>query len=455
MVKPSSDSRHDSRGSDQRPSERDLDLVVWGATGFTGRLVAQYLAAHPDVARHGLTLALAGRSREKLETLRGELAREIPSAGDLPLLVADALDSESLRPLVARTRVVCTTVGPYARYGTPLVRLCAELGTHSCDLSGEVPWMRRTIDAFHETAVASGARIVHCCGFDSIPSDLGVLLTHRRLAEEGRALHRARLRVRSMRGKMSGGTVASLFEIVAEARRDRSVRKLLANPYALVPPDPAAARADGAEEGGGSPARGPRDPSGKGLDRDRGVWTAPFLMSGINTRIVRRSNALLGYPYGRDFAYDEAVDAGRGLGGRLRASLFSAGLGAFTGAAALPPTAWMLRTFVLPSPGEGPSAEEREQGRFRITVFGESDGTPTLRVRTRVAADRDPGYGATAQMLGESALCLALGEAPGAGTAEEGRGLAGGVLTPASALGLPLVERLRAAGLTFEATLDG
>ena len=438
MAKAPNGTGHDRRG-DAAPPEairsRDLDVVVWGATGFTGRLVARYLAGHPDVVRRGLTLALAGRDRDRLEALRRELVENLPTASDLPLVVADALDPESLRPMVARARVVCTTVGPYARYGTPLVRLCAELGTDCCDLSGEVPWMRRTIDAFHEPAQATGARIVHCCGFDSIPSDLGVLVTHRRLADEGRALRRARLRVGSIRGKMSGGTVASLFEIMEEARRDRAVRKLLANPYALVPsraPVPKAER--------------PRDPSGASLDEDRGVWTAPFLMSGINTRIVRRSNALLGDPYGSDFAYDEAVDTGRGLAGRLRATAVSAALTAFTGAAALPPTAWVLRSFVLPAPGEGPSAEERARGRFRITVFGQSDGDAPLRARTRVAVDLDPGYGATARMLGESALCLALDES------DDG-GLSGGVLTPASAFGMPLVERLRTAGFTFEATL--
>jgi len=440
------------RGSAPERAERELDVVLWGATGFTGRLVAAYLAEHPEVVEGGVAVALGGRDRQKLEALRDELAERAPGARELPLVVADALDPESLLPMVRRTRVVCTTVGPYALYGMPLARLCAEHGTDACDLSGEVPWMRRTVDTLHAPAVASGARIVHCCGFDSIPSDLGVLLTHRRLAEEGTALHRGRLRVTSMRGKLSGGTVASLFEIVAEARRDRSVRRLLANPYALVPaedrpprpsdrPDPS-----GPSTGAGrSETDARRGPFGASFDRDREVWTAPFLMSGINTRIVRRSNALLGHPYGRDFRYDEAVDAGRGMRGKLRAAAFSAGLSAFTGAAALAPTAWLLRSFVLPSPGEGPSADERARGRFRISVFGESGGERPVRVRTRIAVDLDPGYGATARMLAESALCLARGEADG---------LPGGVLTPASALGMPLIERLRSAGFTFDAALD-
>jgi len=446
-----------SRGGGRGRAERELDVVLWGATGFTGRLVAAYLVEHPEVVAGDVAVALGGRDRQKLEALRDELAERAPHARELPLVVADALEPESLLPMVRRTRVVCTTVGPYALYGMPLARLCAEHGTDACDLSGEVPWMRRTVDTLHAPAVASGSRIVHCCGFDSIPSDLGVLLTHRRLAEEGAALHRGRLRVTSMRGKLSGGTVASLFEIVAEARRDRSVRRLLANPYALVPaedrprrpsgsPDPSGP-ASGAGRSGASRSEtgAKRGPFGASFDRDREVWTAPFLMSGINTRIVHRSNALLGHPYGRDFRYDEAVDAGRGMRGKLRATTFSAGLSAFTGAAALAPTAWLLRSFVLPSPGEGPSADERARGRFRISVFGESAGERPVRVRTRIAVDLDPGYGATARMLAESALCLARDEADG---------LPGGVLTPASALGMPLVERLRGAGFTFDAALD-
>ncbi|MGD2114716.1 MAG: saccharopine dehydrogenase NADP-binding domain-containing protein [Acidobacteriota bacterium] len=430
------------------PEERDLDLVLWGATGYTGRLVARYLvrslsrspSRNPSRGRSGtpepLAWALAGRSREKLEALRDELTDADPDARHLPLLVADALDPDSLEPLVRRTRVVCTTVGPYARYGTPLVELCARHGTDCCDLTGEVPWMRRTVERFHDRAAAAGARIVHCCGFDSIPSDLGTLLTHRALERAGSRLRRNRLRVRSTRGRFSGGTVASLFEILKEAREDRAVRRILVDPYALNPENERAGP-DG------------RDRMRPHLDDDRGMWTGPFLMAGINTRIVRRSNALLGYPYGRDFRYDEAMDTGRGVGGRVRAEMLSAGLAAFTAGAALPPTAWLLRSFVLPSPGEGPTAEERARGYFRIVLYGEGEPAepagPPVRVETTVSADRDPGYGATCRMLAESALCLARGEA---------EGLPGGVLTPASGLGLPLVDRLRQAGITLEARIE-
>jgi len=427
------------------PRSADLDIVLWGATGYTGRLVAQYLAATlPRDRRSGQAVAwaLAGRNRAGLEALRAELG--LP---DLPLIVADALDPESLEPMVRHARVVCSTVGPYSRYGTPLVELCAELGTAYCDLSGEVPWMRETIDRFHDRASDTGARIVHCCGFDSIPSDLGVLVTHDRLLQETggdgpagqRTLRRVRLRVGRTRGKLSGGTVASMFDIVGRARRDRAVRRLLLDPYALNP----AGERQGPDRSESLRPRLDRD-----RDGDRGMWTGPFLMAGINTRIVRRSNALLGYRYGRELRYDEAVDTGRGLGGRLRARMLSAGLAAFTTGAALPPTAWALRRFLLPAPGEGPSPEERSRGFFTITLFAESDGPDggePVALRTRVRADYDPGYGATARMLGESALCLARDEA---------EGLEGGVLTPASALGLPLVARLRSAGIAFDSELS-
>lgn len=415
----------------------DLDLVLWGATGYTGRLVARYLAETLPKSRRSsqaVAWAIAGRSRAKLEAVRDDVG--LP---ELPLIVADALDAESLEPMVRRARVVCSTVGPYSRYGTPLVRLCAELGRGYCDLSGEVPWMRETIDRFHDRASDTGARIVHCCGFDSIPSDLGVLVTHDRMLREGgnggtepaRTLRRVRLRVGRTRGKLSGGTVASMFEIAGQARRDRSVRRLLLDPYALNP--------TGERQG---PDR--TESFRPGLDRDRNMWTGPFLMAGINTRIVRRSNALLGYPYGRDFRYQEAVDTGRGLGGRLRARMLATGLAAFTAGSALPPSAWVLRKLFLPAPGEGPSAEERDRGFFNIALFAEGSGPnrgDDVTLRTTVRADLDPGYGATARMLAESALCLARGEA---------EGLEAGVLTPASALGLPLVSRLRAAGIAFD-----
>lgn len=421
-------------------SPRDLDLVLWGATGYTGRLVARRLARRPDRLTDGLAWALGGRDREKLEALRRELAELEPGAAELPIVVGDSVDTASLEPIVRRARVVCSTVGPYSRYGTPLVRLCTDLGTDYCDLSGEVAWMRRNIDRFHERARRSGARIVHGCGFDSIPSDLGTWMLHRRLADEGARLTRARLRVRRLAGGMSGGTAASLFEIAAEAREDARTRRLLGDPYGLNPP---------------GERRGPDRNEGVRpyLDEDRGVWTAPFLMAMINTRVVRRTNALFGYPYGRDFRYEERIDTGRGLSGRLRARTLSTGLRLFTTAAALQPTAWVLRRFVLPDPGEGPSAAERESGGFRFVIFGdgEREGGEAVRARTTVTAEEDPGYGATARMLAEAALRLAE-TADGGGAAGEAAGgpLASGVLTPGTAFGMPLVERLGRAGISFE-----
>jgi short subunit dehydrogenase-like uncharacterized protein len=435
---------------------RDLDLVLWGATGYTGRLVARYLAERLAAADEPVAWGLGGRDRGKLEAVRAELAALDPGAAGLPLLVGDGLDRASLDPIARRARVVATTVGPYARYGTPLVEACAERGTDYCDLSGEVQWMRRTVDRFHDTAARTGARIVHGCGFDSIPSDLGVLLLHRHLEKRGSGLARARLRVRRMRGKASGGTVATMFRIVEEARRDREVRRVLLDPYALNPPEDRPPLPGGPDRNEG---RRPR------LDADRGVWTAPFLMAMINTRVVRRSNALLGFPYGRDFRYEERVDTGRGLRGRLRARAVATGLGAFTAAAALPPTAWLLRRLLLPEPGEGPSAEERERGGFRIEILGEGRPvrggaagagaaggpaeTATPRARVTVTADRDPGYGASARMLAESALSLLE-----AWRGREPLRHRGGVLTPAVALGLHVVSSLARAGIVFEAAPD-
>lgn len=427
-------------GTPTPPVRRELDLVVWGATGFTGRLVAEELARRGSRGGlpEGFAWALGGRDRDKLEALRRDLAATFGEVlAELPLVVADSHRRPSLQALAYSTRVVATTVGPYSLHGTLLVEVAAETGTHVVDLSGEVPWMRETIDRFDELARRSGARIVHCCGFDSIPSDLGVLACHRRLEEEGRSLEAARLRV-TMSGGLSGGTAASLLEITRQAKDSRATRRLLADPYALNP--------DGERPPEGGAAE--RESFAPGKDADRGVWTAPFLMAGINTRVVHRSNALLGFPYGRELFYDERVDAGRGVAGWLRAQpLALATWLTFTGAAVAPGVMRRL----LPSPGDGPSAEERESGHFRIRVFGET-GDPggtgersPLEVVTTVSADRDPGYGATAGMLLDSALCLATGEA----VAEHG-----GVLTPASALGMPLVERLNRSGVVrFETEL--
>ncbi len=404
--------------------QREFDVVLMGATGFTGRLVAEYL-----LARHGvggdLRWAIAGRSQDKLETVRGELGE---GAESLPMIIADSHDAESLAALVRRTRVICTTVGPYALHGSELVAACAAHGTDYCDLSGEVPWMRRMLDQHLDAAKASGARIVHCCGFDSIPSDLGVWFLQQAAIERfGRPLERVRLRVKAAKGGLSGGTFASMLNIVEESRRDEATAKVLKNPYALCP-------AEG--------RKGQRQPyvSGPKYDDAIGAWAAPFIMAAINTRVVHRSNALQNYAYGKEFRYDEAVLTGTGFGGRVKATMVSAGMGGFALGAAIGPTRSLLKKLVLPKPGEGPSAEQRQAGFFNIIVEGRTADGETLRARVR--GDRDPGYGSTSKMIGEAAVCLAR---------DIGDEISGGFWTPASALDGQLIDRLQQhAGVTFE-----
>ncbi len=282
-------------------ADKDFDLVLFGATGFTGRLVAEVLTERNPRLRW----ALAGRSRDKLEAVRADLAAIAPAAASIPILVGDSLDPSSVDALVRRARVICTTVGPYAKYGAPLVAACAAHGVHYCDLTGETHFVRASIDAHHDRAAETGARIVPCCGFDSIPSDLGVLMLHEHLAKQGKRLGEAHYRVMKMKGGPSGGTIASVLEVAAAARTP-AVRRVLADPYALDPK--------------GTP-RGldVRDSMGPRRDPDTGRWTAPFVMAAINTRIVRRSNALLGHAYGEGFRYDEAVDTGPGPRGLARA----------------------------------------------------------------------------------------------------------------------------------------
>ena len=404
--------------------KREFDLVLMGATGFTGRLVAEHL-----LARHGtdgtVKWALAGRNQAKLEEIRTGLG---DGAADLPLITADSHDRESLDALVQRTRVVCTTVGPYALHGSALVAACCAHGTDYCDLSGEVPWMRKIIDQHAGAAEKSGARIVHCCGFDSIPSDLGVWFLQEAAKEKfGRPLERVRLRVKAAKGGLSGGTFASMLNIVEESRRDPETAKILKNPFALCPPD---AR------------KGPRQPyvSGPEFDAAIGSWMAPFIMAAINTRVVHRANALQDFAYGQDFRYDEAVLTGKGFGGRAKATMVSLGMGAFALGSAMGPTRAALKKMVLPKPGEGPSPEQRQAGFFNIIVEGRTAEGETLRARVR--GDRDPGYGSTSRMIGEAAVSLAC---------DIGDEVAGGFWTPATALNGKLLERLAThAGVTFE-----
>ena len=397
-----------------------FDIVVFGATSFVGQLTCRYLAE-----RYGddgeVRWAMAGRSKAKLGQVRSEIGNP-----EVAMIVADANDADSLAAMCAQTRVVISTVGPYALYGETLVATCADSGTDYCDLTGEVHWIAAMLDKYEARAKASGARIVNCCGFDSLPSDLGVHFLQRHARERfGAPCTRVKLRVKAMRGTFSGGTVASLVNFAKEVRANPALRKQLANPYSICP------------EGYRPEVRQP-NPKGASFDPDANSWIAPFIMASCNTRVVQRSNALSGQAYGAEFKYDEAMMTGRGTKGRLNAYGLAAGLGGFLVGVAIKPTRALLQRFVLPEPGEGPSPSAQEKGFYDMRLFGTTAAGEKLKAK--VVGDRDPGYGSTSKMLSEAAICLSQrGETEG------------GFWTPATLLGDALIERLHErAGVTFE-----
>jgi short subunit dehydrogenase-like uncharacterized protein len=401
-------------------TERDYEVVVYGATGFTGRLVAEYLLKTYGTDGE-LRWAMAGRSQAKLEQVAAELG-----ATAVPLLTADSEDESSLAALVQSTRVLCTTVGPYALYGSELVAACAQHGTHYCDLTGEVQWMQKMISAHQASAAASGARIVHTCGFDSIPSDLGVLYLQNAMhAAHGVPATHIKYRAVGASGGFSGGTLYSMINMFEEMAKDPKLAEAMADPYSLNPP-------------GSIRGSDVNDQTGVLFDDDFDRWTLPFMMAAINTRVVRRSNALLNNGWGADFNYDEATLAPEGQGA-FKSKLVAGAMNAGAGAIAFKPTRALLKRW-LPKPGEGPSLEQREKGYFDILFYGIHPSDRSKDMQARVTGDRDPGYGSTSKMLGEAAVCLA----------KDDLGCGGGFWTPASALGTPLIERLQAkAGLTF------
>lgn len=384
----------------------EFDIVVYGASGFTGRLVAEYLASRGGEPRD-LKWAMAGRSLDKLAAVRDEIG----APKDTPLIAADAADPASLNAMLTRTKAVLTTVGPYQLYGNELVAACVKSGTDYLDLCGEPVWMRQMIDKHQEAAQASGARIVFSCGYDSIPFELGVFfLQDAAKAKFGSTFNRVKGRVRKMKGTFSGGTAASMKAIFAAAASDPSLLPMLRDPFVLTPG-----------------FVGPKQPPGNKplFDDDLDMWVAPFVMANINTRNVHRSNFLLGFPYGQDFVYDEMIVAGPKDTGEATAKAIIAGnnkLGAQGG----------------PKPGEGPSKEEREAGYFDLLFFGIApDGR---QMRAVVTGDRDPGYGCTAKMIAESAICLV----------REASDVPGGIWTPGAAFGHRLIKRLSDhAGMTF------
>lgn len=385
-------------------ANREYDVIVYGASGYTGRLVAEYMAQQYGVGGD-VKWAMAGRNREKLEAVR----EEIGAPAETPIVIADADDPASIQAMARSTKVVCTTVGPYQLYGEPLVQACAEAGTGYVDLCGEPAWMRQMIEKYEAKAKETGARIVFSCGFDSIPFDLGVYFLQEQAKEKlGGTVPRVKGRVRAMEGKFSGGTAASFKATMAAAAKDPGVLEVMRDPFALTP---------GFD--------GPEQPHGMQPMEDPAVggWVAPFIMAAINTRNVHRSNFLMGHPYGENFVYDEMVITGPGEAGEKAAKAVAQAdpMGGKT-----------------PKPGEGPTKEEREAGHYNVLFIGESDGKT---VKVGVSGDKDPGYGSTSKMIAESAVCLAKDE----GTTE------GGIYTPAPALGMALVKRLQKnAGLKFE-----
>ena len=384
---------------------RDFDIIVYGATGFTGRLVAEYLVqTYPT----GVRWAMAGRSLAKLQEVRDLIG----APADTALITADSDDPASLRAMAERATVVISTVGPYQLYGSDLVATCAATGTGYVDLCGEPAWMRHMIDAHEGEATRTGARIVFSCGFDSIPFDLGVLtLQDAAKAKYGIPAPRVKGRVRKMQGTFSGGTAASLKATLAAAARDPGIVKLLTSPFALTP--------------GFS---GPHQPTGLIPEYDTTIsaWVAPFVMAPINTKNVHRTNFLLGEAYGADFVYDEMIVA-PGIG--------EMGKAAAEAIARMNP----LSSDKGPKPGEGPSPEERDAGFYDLLFIGEGAGGE--RIDCVVTGDKDPGYGSTSKMIAETALCL-IEDVAGEG----------GIWTPGALMGKVLADRLQAkAGLTFRA----
>lgn len=401
-------------------TDTQFDIIVYGATSFVGQIITRYM--HEQFADGSIRWAIAGRSAAKLK----QVSDEVGLSG-IDMLVADASDEAALKTLCERTTVMMSTVGPYALYGDTLVQVCVERGTHYCDLTGEPQWIRKMQKRHEVAAKASGARIVHCCGFDSIPSDLGVHFLQRHAIERfGETCDKVDMRVVKMKGGASGGTVASMINMVKEASADAELRRELKDPYSLCPPNH------------GFTAR-QRDVSME-YDEAFGGWIAPFVMAAINTRVVHRSNALSGKAYGEDFLYEEATATGDGAKGKRGARAMSWGMGGMMVAMALPPVRWLLEKTVLPKPGEGPSPKEQLEGKFDLVFLGTTAKGETIRAR--VTGDRDPGYGSTAKMLSQAAACLAK-DIP--------TDTPGGFWTPATLMGDALVERLTEhAGLTFD-----
>jgi short subunit dehydrogenase-like uncharacterized protein len=403
-------------------NHKKFDVIVFGATGFTGRLVAQYLLQRYGVGGE-VAWAIAGRSASKLADVR----QAIGAPESLPIVTADAADQRGLTSLVQQTQVVLTTVGPYQQHGEPLARACATAGTDYVDLCGEPVWMAQMIPVLEPLARASGARIVFSCGFDSIPFDLGVVfLQDAAVRRFGQALRHVHGRVKRLKGTASGGTIASMLATLQAIRAARALARGVGVTLSLTPG-----------------FKGPRQPPGSDAAYDELAksWTGPFVMAPINTKNVHRTNALRGHPWGEDFVYDERMMTGDGAQGRARARNLARMSALQMALLSFAPTRALLKTFALPKPGQGPSAADQEKGHYELLFIGQAPNGQALSAT--VKGDRDPGYGSTCKLVAEAALCLAQ-DVPRTQTP-------GGVWTPGSAMGLVLQRRLHErAGLTFQ-----
>jgi short subunit dehydrogenase-like uncharacterized protein len=401
-------------------SAQEFDVVVYGATGFTGKLVAEHLLKTYG-AEGDVRWAMAGRDEEKLKAVRAEIGAPY----SLPIIVAGANDSNALDAMAHRARVVITTVGPYQRYGEGLLAACAKAGTDYVDLCGEPNWMAAMIAKYEKVAKESGARIVFSCGFDSIPFDGGVwFIQQQAKARFGQPLRDVRGRVRKMKGAFSGGTAASMLATYEAVRKDPSIAAQMTDPYALAP-QRLAPQPDGET---------PRE------DSDINSWSAPFVMAAINTKNVHRSNALLNYPYGRDFTYSEMMLTGPGAKGKQRAKSAAGAAKLQRSLLGFAPTRALITQFALPKPGQGPDKQARETGMFDVLYVGTTADGRTLKAS--VYGDKDPGYGSTSKMISEAALTL---------NDTSRQTTPGGIWTPAAAMGDALIARLQErAGLTFK-----
>ena len=397
---------------------KKFDIIIWGATSFTGKLVSEYI--FKKYASSKIKWAIAGRNLKKLEKIRYQVADE-----NIPIFIADSFDEESLSKFVKKTKVVCSTVGPYSLYGTKLVKLCVDNNTNYCDITGEAHWIRSLIDRFHEEAKSKKIKIINSCGFDSIPSDMGVYFIQNEIKKINNNYAKSiKMRVAGIRGGISGGTYSSINNLLKEAYRDKSIFKVLNNPYGLNPKD----KMEGLDK---------KDLRKIIFDKESNSWIYPFIMAGINTKIVRRSNALSNFIYGKDFRYEEAMIAGKGISGFWKAILAVFPL-AMIG---LNPNSFLKKIVdsFMPKPGEGPGIEKRKNGFYNLRFYITLNNNRTAFAK--VIGDSDPGYGSTSKMLAESALCLAF----------DNLSDNYGVITPSSGMGDKLLNRLKEnAGLSFE-----